>query len=79
MDWINANIQMVLFAWAISGILIWGWINYSIEQTNPEDNRDSVRWLVLAVAVIAGPLSSILVLIALPPNRVKLRMGLRFK
>lgn len=78
MDWINAHIQLVLFAWVVSGILAWGWMSYSIEQVNPAANRTSMRWIALVAAIFGGLIfvNAAILILSLGQGA---RMGLRFK
>lgn len=76
---------LLVLAWIAAGVLVWGWINYSLEKKFPldadkvSDGTNFAKYLALVTCAIGGPFSIIAALVACALLDLKLRAGLRFK
>ena len=66
MEWIFASASHVLVAlgsiWAILGVLAWSWLNYCLYVQDPKNGSDPVRWRVLFIAILVGPIFPVLLM-----------------
>lgn len=66
-------------AWAIVGILGWGWANHCIQVSDPDENNGLAKWIMLVAAPFLGPFMLLINLIVYISSHTSLSFGLRFK